>query len=425
MTCAPRSVDSACAAFVAAGIPRWERLFRALIRTPSLFENEHAIVRLVEDHLTSLGISVVRVRHDPGLLRTLPGAQQPISEVDGRFSLVARVPGANTGRSLVLSSHLDTVGAGDPDAWQHPPFSAHLDERTRTLYGRGAMDDKAGVTIALAVFETLLKAPVRLNGDVIFHFVLEDETTGNGTLLCIEAGHVGDAALIIDGTRPTRAIDEHAGMLHLKISVRGRPASVSVAHTGINAAEVLMGLLRHLQDAVRQLNETRVEPWTEFPSPYQFVTQVLQSDSDRLTLPERADARVCVTFPPPYTLDRMDRFLLEQVDAYTDACSLPERPVLDRMGLAVEPTRSDAAALRGVLQKCAEDHGLGPVGIGPSTGTSDLRHFVNAGIPCLLYGPGTGFNPHRPNERYELRDLQPMIQTYLAVVQEWCGVQAS
>ena len=52
---------------------------------------------------------------------------------------------------------------------------------------------------------------LRFDGDLLFHFVLEDEITGNGSLMCLEAGHTADAAIILDGTRPDRAIEQHAG----------------------------------------------------------------------------------------------------------------------------------------------------------------------------------------------------------------------
>jgi acetylornithine deacetylase/succinyl-diaminopimelate desuccinylase-like protein len=62
------------------------------------------------------------------------------------------------------------------------------------------------------------------------------------------------------------------------------------------------------------------------------------------------------------------------------------------------------------------------VRIGPSTGTSDMRHFARRGIPCLLYGPGRGFNPHRADEHFLLDDLPLMMQVYLDMVIEWCSV---
>lgn len=194
-------IEDTIPAFVRTHSLGWQTLLQQFIRTPSYFESEHTIVRQVEQYLDIFGIKPTRVRHDSALLKQLPTAQFPISDVKDRCSLAVRVLGKGGGRSLAINSHLDIVSAGDPDAWTYDPFSGHIDEASQVIYGRGAMDDKAGVVISLALLETLVQLNVPLKGDVVFHYVLEDETTGNGTLLCLEAGFGADAAFIIDGTR--------------------------------------------------------------------------------------------------------------------------------------------------------------------------------------------------------------------------------
>jgi acetylornithine deacetylase/succinyl-diaminopimelate desuccinylase-like protein len=49
-----------------------------------------------------------------------------------------------------------------------------------------------------------------------------------------------------------------------------------------------------------------------------------------------------------------------------------------------------------------------------------MRHFVAAGIPCVLYGPGNGFAPHRADEYYELADLPRMVRVFLSLANVWC-----
>jgi len=408
-------------AFVEARLPAWQSLFQALVGQRSVFEQEHGIVDLVTRQIAAAGVEVVRVPHTRAALESLPGAQPPISGVDGRASLVAHIAGAGSGPSLAFNAHLDIVPEGDTSAWTHPPFAAEIDYARGLLYGRGAMDDKAGVTIALAVLETLVHAGHRLGGDVIFQFVLEDERTGNGSLLCLASAPRPDAAVIIDGTRPDNAITGHAGQLQFGIRVHGRPASVSVSHVGVNAADRAARLVVRLADAVSLLNATRSEPWTRFPSPFQLVTQGLSACGAPLTVPEYAEAVCYMTFPPPWTLDRARQFLQADVAAFAREYQLCPSPELQFTHFAVEPVESDATSLAAVLQECARAEGYGRIDIGPSTGTSDLRHFAAAGIPCLLYGPGRGFNPHRPDEHYTLADLPRMIRVFVDLASRWCG----
>ena len=399
----------------------WTRLLQDLIRIPSCFEAEHAIVQRICDEVSALGLAPVLVPMNAAALAAHPNAMQPISNVAGRNNVVVRLPGEGGGRSLILNCHLDVQPAGDPAEWTSSPFSGHIDPANKAIYGRGAMDDKAGVAICLALMRVIVEKRLRFDGDLIFQFVLEDEITGNGSLMCLEAGHVADAAFIIDGTRPDRAIDQHAGNLEFHIKLKGRPASVSVSHLGVNAAELMARLLVHVRDAFFRLNDARQPPWAEFPSPYQFVIHALQVDAPRFTVPVDAIARCFVTFVPPDTLASTREFLERECRDFAKEMNLDGVPELLWDGFAAEPVSCATDELRTLLRSILERAGIPHMRIGPSTGTSDMRHFGEKSIPCLLYGPGRGFNPHRADEYYYLEDLPFMIKVYLDIVAEWCS----
>ena len=407
--------------FVAAREQHWHKLLQELIRIPSTFKCEQAMVARVAAHLESLGVGIRRLPHYSHQLKDQPAAQPPFSAAPGRYSLSARIPGSGGGRSLILSTHMDVVPEGNEAEWTHPPFSGHIDEPAGVIYGRGATDDKAGVVAALALLEIICHLPLRLRGDVICQFVLEDEITGNGTLLCLKDGPRADAAFIIDGTRLNRAINQHAGNVEFGIVLKGKPASVGVSHVGVNAAEMLARLVLHIRDAVFALNAERSELWKQFPSPFQISLQEIESVGRQLTVPDLARARFYMTFPPPFTLASMRELVTESAAKFCAAYGLEGLVRFDWDGFAVEPIMAECPSLEAVLQECATGAGLGSINIGPSTGTSDMRHFVAAGIPCLLYGPGDGGNPHRMDEFYKLADLSKVILLYTAVIQRWCG----
>jgi acetylornithine deacetylase len=419
---APPNHDGPVAEYIAHNCVRWRVLLQDLIRIPSCFGNEHAIVDRVASHIRGLGIRVEHVVHDHERLRALLDAQPPLCDTAGRSSLVARIRGTSAGRSLAINTHLDVVPEGDAQDWQYPPYAGHIDEERSIIFGRGAMDDKAGVVVALALLEMLACGLVRPAGDVVFQFVLEDESTGNGTLLCLDGGHGADAALILDGTRKDKAINEHAGNMEFGVRLTGRPASVAVSHVGINAAEMMARLLIRLRDATFALNATRSERWRQFPSPYQLIIHKFNSQGAPLTVPASAWAQCYLTFPPPDTLNTMRRQLQDEATQFARQHNLPTVPELEWVGFATEPVCSPTSELEACLQASVARMGLPPVALVPSTGTSDLRHFVRTGMPCLLYGPGAGFNPHRHDEHYYLEDLSTMIHIYLDVVERWCGL---
>ena len=400
---------------IAAGVSGWTTLLSRLVRIPSRFEREHAMVDAVEAHLRALGCPTIRrVAHDPRRLAAMPGALPPVSAVDGRASLVAIVPGRG-GPSLTVSTHLDVADEGPHAAWTRPPFSGEIDQAAGRVSGRGAWDDKAGVVCALALAELALRGRVALPGDLVLHFVLEDEITGNGTLLCLADGPRTGAALIVDGTRLDRAIREHAGQARCRITVTGAPVSVAVSHLGVNAAERLAEAVLALKAAVHGLNADRGETWRVFPSPFQASVQRLAAEAPIFTTPDAAAAELHMTFCPPFALASFRARVEEELQRIAAARGWAPAPVITWEGFAAEPVRGGGEALEAQLHAAARRAGGPAIAIGPSTGTSDLRHFAAAGIPCLLHGPGAGFNPHRPDEYYELADLGVMIARLCAL----------
>jgi acetylornithine deacetylase len=423
-TCDPGAIDAAIRgahAMIDGRKQDWTALLRELIRIPSCFEAEHAIVRRVCEYVTRLGLVPDLLPMDERLLRGYAHAAKPISPVADRNNVVVRLRGRGGGRSLILNCHLDVQPEGDLAEWTHPPFSGHIDPETNVIFGRGAMDDKAGVAICLGLIRVIVEQRLKFDGDLIFQFVLEDEITGNGSLACLEAGHVAHAAIIVDGTRPDRAIDQHAGNMEFHIRLKGRPASVSVCHLGANAAEMLSRTLLHLREVVHRLNDNREPPWTEFPSPYQFVIHGMEADAPRFSVPVDASARCFVTFVPPVTIAQMRSCLEDESRRHAQASQYPHLPTFDWDGFATEPVSCASEDLRALVRATAKRNGISELRIGPSTGTSDMRHFAMRGIPCLLFGPGRGFNPHRADEHFLLDDLPLMMKVYLDMIVAWCS----
>jgi acetylornithine deacetylase/succinyl-diaminopimelate desuccinylase-like protein len=160
-----------------------------------------------------------------------------------------------------------------------------------------------------------------------------------------------------------------------------------------------------------------------FPSPFQLVTQRITAESIALTLPEVATASCHVTFPPPVSAAGLQRLLDQWTREFAGRRGLDGRYELV-WGFAAEPVEACAGDIARVLARVANDLGMTVPSLAPSTGPSDLRHFADAGIPGLLYGPGRGYNAHRPDEHYRLDDLPAMICLFVELAAAWCGCAA-
>lgn len=52
---------------------------------------------------------------------------------------------------------------------------------------------------------------------------------------------------------------------------------------------------------------------------------------------------------------------------------------------------------------------------------ADMRHFVEAGIPCVMYGAGDVRLAHHADEFVPVGDLLTVATTLCAVLLDWCG----
>ena len=92
----------------------------------------------------------------------------------GRVSVLGTLKGAGGGPSLMLYSHLDTVGAQGVEN----PFEPVV--RDGRLYGRGAYDMKGGLAACLAAVQALAEGGPALGGDVIVAAVADEEVASLG-----------------------------------------------------------------------------------------------------------------------------------------------------------------------------------------------------------------------------------------------------
>jgi acetylornithine deacetylase/succinyl-diaminopimelate desuccinylase-like protein len=93
-----------------------------------------------------------------------------------RASLVARLRGTGKHAPLLLNGHLDVVPV-ERDKWRHDPFTA--EEHDGCVWGRGAVDMKNMVAMSLMTMVLLKRLGVRLERDVVFAAVADEEAGSN------------------------------------------------------------------------------------------------------------------------------------------------------------------------------------------------------------------------------------------------------
>ncbi len=171
-------------------------LFRELIgfRTAAGHEQVLPMARLLEQRFLAGGFAAEQVQ-------VLP--------MKDTAALVVRYPGiADSGkRPIMLMAHMDVVDALPKD-WVRDPFT--LIEEEGYYYGRGTIDNKAGVVNLTTVFLRLKEEDYTPDRDLIIVFSGDEETTGYtmNTLLSDHRDLVdAEYALNSDGGGGVRDVD--------------------------------------------------------------------------------------------------------------------------------------------------------------------------------------------------------------------------
>jgi acetylornithine deacetylase/succinyl-diaminopimelate desuccinylase-like protein len=218
--------------------------------------HEGPCIAYLEARLQTAGIETARYAHDPA-----------------RPNLVARLPGAG-GPPLLLQGHVDVVTTAGQRG-THPPFEARLEDGC--IWGRGALDMKAGVAMLVNAFIRAKREEVRLPGDLVL-LVLSDEEAGGdfGARFLVEEhpelfegiryalGEFGGFTLYAGGRRfyPIQVAEKQ--ICWLKATVRGPGGHGALVHRGGTVARLgrlLTDLDRkrmpvHVTPIVRQMVET-------------------------------------------------------------------------------------------------------------------------------------------------------------------------
>jgi acetylornithine deacetylase/succinyl-diaminopimelate desuccinylase-like protein len=103
-----------------------------------------------------------------------------------RASLVARLRGNGKKAPLLLTGHLDVVPV-DREHWSHDPFAA--EEAAGCIWGRGAIDMKNMVAMSLMTVVLLKRMETKLDRDLIFAAVADEEAGSHGGALFLVENH--------------------------------------------------------------------------------------------------------------------------------------------------------------------------------------------------------------------------------------------
>ena len=122
--------------------------------------------------------------------------------------LLVRVPGSGKDKPILFSAHMDIVDAR-PEEWQRDPFT--LVEENGSFFGRGTLDNKAGVTALVSTILRLKSGKLMPARTLVFAFVGDEETEMDTTRAIARHEWVRDAELAINSDAGGGLLDEATG----------------------------------------------------------------------------------------------------------------------------------------------------------------------------------------------------------------------
>jgi acetylornithine deacetylase len=348
-----------------------------------------------------------------------PWRRQPIE--DRRDNIVARVDGdvppEQGGAILMFEAHQDTVPV---DGMTIPPWTPEI--RDGRVYGRGACDIKGGMACMLTALSRLAEQRPAGRPTIVMACSVNEEHGFGGAPRIGELWQGGsrflprapDAVIVAEPTS-LDVVVAHKGAVRWRCHARGRAAHSSAPQAGDNAiyrmARVLGAMERYARDVAPTLGQ---HPLVGQPS---LSVGLISGGVSVNTVPDRCtieiDRRVLPGEDPRAAFQHVVEFVDRELR--NDPQVEHERPYLTSSGLSDELSRSFASRLSEMIRHS------GPSGdcLGVPYGT-DAPAFAGAGIPTVVFGPGSIAQAHTADEWIAIEQLHRATEIlYRFASQAW------
>lgn len=364
-----------------------------LIRIPSPPGKEKEVADRLLVEMQALGLEQVRV--------------------DRVGNVVGVVRGRGEAPSVLLNCHLDVVAEGDPEEWEHPPFSGAVEGGF--LHGRGAMDIKGPLALQTYAAAALAgEAP----GDVIVAHTVFEERGGWGLDHLLSSGEMDPGAVIIgESTRGDITLG-HRGRAEMEVVVRGTAGHASAPERARNALDLVPEILAAVEDLAESLGSDPVLGRSSV-----VATDVRASPESRNVIPDRAvvvlDWRILPSDTDEGLVERLERAVRGRIRAMPEGFRVDVGMATEHQvaytGVATERRlyspgflmEEDHPAIQAAARAVGRRGGEGAADVRPWTFATDGGWSCGVhGIPTLGFAPGEERYAHTNRERLDVEEAR-------------------
>ena len=218
-------------------IPDMTKFLRDLIAIPSESCDEEGVVRRTIEEMNRLGFDKAEI--------------DPLGNALGWMGDGEKI--------IAFDGHIDTVGIGNINNWEHDPYEGY--ETDEIIYGRGASDQEGGVVSAVYGAKIMKDLGLIPDGYKILVVASVQEEDCDG--MCWQYIYNEDKIVpeFVVSTEPTDGgiYRGHRGRMEIRVDVKGVSCHGSAPERGDNAIYKMADILQE----VRALNENDAEEGTE------------------------------------------------------------------------------------------------------------------------------------------------------------------
>ena len=352
---------------------------------------EVAIARYIGDYLSSLGLAV------------------RFQELEkNRVNVIGILRGSGGGPSLMLNGHTDTVSA---DTMEIDPFAA--EEKGGKIYGRGALDMKAGVAALITAVESIMAAGITLKGDVILTLVADEEYASIGTE-AIVSEYTANAAIICEPTDLDIVI-AHKGFAWIKIEVFGHAAHGSLPHTGVDAIVKAGKVLAAIEELGKNDLKKKIHPLLGSPS---IHASLIKGGTELSTYPDYCKIKLERRNLPGEDREQVIEeihTLLQNLQRQDDQFKADFDVFFLRPAFEISPdqpiVQTVSRAFESICRRSSEFAGM--------WGWLDSAILAQAGIPTVIFGP-SGAGAHAAVEYADVDSIVTTCQVLVQSIIDYC-----
>jgi len=370
------------------------RFLRDLVAIPAESSHEGPVVQRIKQEMEHVGFDEVRI--------------------DGMGNILGRI---GSGKHVIMmDSHTDTVGVGDPKEWSWDPYKGKVEDGF--IYGRGASDQRAGM--ASMVYAGKMIKDLGLEGDYtlwVVGSVQEEDCDGLAWVYILKEDGIRPECVVITEPTNLHVYRGHRGRMEIEVHMRGRSCHASAPERGDNPIYKMVPLIAQIEELNTRLRDDAflgkgTIAVTEIRSMSPSLCAVPGACSihldRRLTAGETLESAVAEVKALPAAQGAEVEVLNYETPSYT-GLTYPMQKYYPTWLLEEDHwlVRSAVAAYRTL-------HNADPVVDKWVFSTNGVGSMGIMGMPTVGFGPGEEDVAHSVIERVPIRHLVEAAQFYAA-----------